>query len=88
MAGKSAPQPLSVKTAEGKEISVVCPICSNNTFMSVRAQSIETGAGFQHLTLGQEVRPEGALGAFVALPVRFQACANCGYILKFLMPRT
>jgi rubredoxin len=88
MAGKSTPLPLLVRTAENKEISVVCPICGKSKFLSVRAETVEAGAGFQHLTLGQEVKPGGALGSFVALPVRFHACANCGYILKFLMPRT
>jgi len=88
MAERSAPQRLTVKTTADEEIAVVCPICRNNTFMAVRAESIETGVGFQHLTLGQEVRPGGSLGAVVGMPVRFHACANCGHILKFLMPKT
>jgi ribosomal protein S27AE len=78
--GRSAPGPLRVKTTADQDVAVVCPICSNSTFMAVRATSIETGTGFQHLTIGQEVKPGGVLGDMVAMPVRFHACARCGYI--------
>lgn len=86
MTQESVPQRLTLKTAAGGDLGVRCPVCSHDLFMSVRASSVEPGMGFQHLILGQEVRA-GELGAFVALPVRFHACANCGHILKFLMSR-
>lgn len=87
MTVETTPQRLTIKTASGGELGVTCPVCSHNFFISVRAKSVEQGVGFQHLIVGQEVR-SGELGAIVALPVRFHACANCGNILKFLMSQT
>jgi len=87
MTEESTPRRLTVKTASSGDINVACPVCSHDRFMSVRAQSVRSGAGFQHLLLGQEILA-GQLGDIVALPVRFHACANCGHILKFLMPRS
>lgn len=87
MTDESTPRPLTVKTASDGEINAACPLCSHKLFISVRAQSLKPGVGFQHLLIGQEVRAGGELGEMVALPVKFHACANCGHILKFLMPR-
>lgn len=86
MSDESTPKRVTVKTALGGDVDLICPVCSHKEFISIRAKSIKPGMGFQHLVLGQEVR-DGQLGAFVALPVRFHACANCGHILKFLMAR-
>lgn len=86
MSEEPIPRRLTVNTTSGGELAVTCPLCSHGLFISVRAQSAKPGVGFQHLLLGQEVH-EGKLGDVVALPVRFHACANCGHILKFLMPR-
>jgi hypothetical protein len=87
MSDESAPQRLTIRTTSGDALAVKCPVCTHELFMSVRAKSLADGIGFQHLILGQEVLHGGKLGEFVALPVRFHACANCGHILKFLMAR-
>jgi hypothetical protein len=81
------PQKFFVRTVAGNEISVNCPICRNDTFLTVRAPASGEGRGFQHVIVGRELLAGDVVaGPAVALPVRFQACSNCGYVLKFLVP--
>lgn len=75
-----------VAGSDGSTIPVHCPICNHNKFVSARPQDDDSGMGFQHVIVGKQFRrnePESA--RTLTLPVRFQSCANCGYILKFLI---
>jgi hypothetical protein len=73
-----------VKTGDGRNIELRCPVCANNLFITSRAPPSKSGAGFQHVIIGRELVSRRA-GPAQSLAVRFQACANCGYIMKFLI---
>ena len=83
---RAAPETVRVKTGDGRHVELKCPICASSTFIAVRAPASEHGIGFQHVIAGREMRG-GRQGAMLTLPVRFWACANCGYTLKFLITK-
>lgn len=75
------PQKFSVPTISGERKSVACPICAHDEFLAV-APDLERQRreGFRHVVMGMYGKDQLA-----ALPVRFQHCANCGFILKFVI---
>jgi hypothetical protein len=75
-----------IKTSDGRQVELKCPICACSTFISVRAPASQEGVGFQHVIAGREMR-HGKQGVMLTLPVRFWACSNCGYVLKFLISK-
>lgn len=75
-----------IKTGDGREVQLTCPICANRTFIAVRSPASEQGVGFQHVIVGREMRM-GRQGQMLTLPVKFWACSNCGYTLKFLITK-
>jgi hypothetical protein len=76
------PRPFAVPTVNspGRK-QVLCPICGHNEFLSF-APDIELAKkeGFRHVVVGVYGTDQLA-----AMPVRFQHCANCGYILNFVI---
>jgi hypothetical protein len=77
------PKKFQIPTVLKGRINVICPICQHDEFLSV-TPDIERAKkeGFQHVIVG--VFGETSLAAQV---VRFQHCANCGYVLNFLIGR-
>lgn len=80
------PDSQSIRTDDGREVELTCPVCAHNQFVRPRAEASTEGAGFQHVVVGREVMVDGS-SKVLMLPVRFLACANCGYIMKFLLPK-
>jgi ribosomal protein L37E len=78
-------KPFQVETVDGREINVKCPICGNDTFSTARPEATTSGVGFQHVITGREFADGKQTGPLMALPIKFQYCANCGYIIKFLL---
>jgi rubrerythrin len=60
---------------------LVCPICGSHEFLAF-APDIERAKaeGFRHVVMGLYGEKE-----LHALPVRFWHCANCGFILNFMI---
>jgi hypothetical protein len=83
---RPAPETVLVKTGDGREVQLTCPICASRKFITVRSPGSEQGIGFQHVIAGREMRL-GRQGPMLTLPVKFWACANCGYTLKFLITK-
>jgi hypothetical protein len=81
MSNTFQPKKFQVPTVHKGRINVVCPICGHDEFLSV-TPDLERAKkeGFQHVIVG--VYGESALAAQV---VRFQHCANCGYVLNFVI---
>jgi hypothetical protein len=75
------PKKFQVPTVLTGRINVVCPICGHDEFLSV-VPDLEWAKreGFRHVIVG--VYGENTLAAQA---VRFQHCANCGYVLKFVI---
>jgi hypothetical protein len=75
------PKKLQVPTVLKGRINVTCPICGHDESLSL-SPDLERAKreGFQHVIVG--VYGESALAAQV---VRFDHCANCGYVLNFLL---
>jgi hypothetical protein len=75
------PHKFSVPTVLKGRIEVRCPICGHDEFLGV-TPDIERAKreGFRHVIMG-------VYGAdqLAALAVRFRHCANCGFILKFVI---
>jgi hypothetical protein len=71
----------TVNTASGREVSLTCPVCGNEEFLSSGPEDEELRKGFRHVIMGVT-----GSDATLFQPVRFFACADCGYILKFLLP--
>jgi RNase P subunit RPR2 len=83
---RPSPTTVRIKTGDGREVQLTCPICTGKTFITVRAPGSEEGIGFQHVIAGREMRM-GRQGPMLTLPVKFWACSNCGYALKFLITK-
>jgi hypothetical protein len=84
---KPEPVPFSVTLEDGTRLQLKCPICGHDKFATAGPPRSEAGHGFQHVIVGQIVPASGekkSLGT-LSLPIRFQFCANCGYILKFMI---
>jgi hypothetical protein len=73
------PKKITVPTVAKDRIAVVCPICRHDEFLT-SAPDMERvqKEGFRNVVMG-------VYGAdrLVAMPIRFQHCANCGFILQF-----
>jgi hypothetical protein len=80
MPTKFQPKKFQVPTALKGRINVTCPICGHDEFLSA-APDLERAKkeGFRHVVVG--LYGESAIAAQV---VRFQHCANCGYVLNFM----
>lgn len=82
MAEPVRPGKFSVPTIKAGRIDVRCPICGDDEFLSPKPGDMERvkREGFKHVIMG-------LFGAdtLVAQPVRFQHCANCGYVLHFVI---
>ena len=75
------PQKFVVPTVSSGRKHVVCPICEHDEFLAVAPDAaMQREQGFKHVVMGLYGRDQMA-----ALPVRFQHCANCGYILNFVI---
>lgn len=75
------PQKFSVPTVLTGRKHVVCPICGHDEFLAVAPDAVaQQEKGFRHVVMGMYGQDQLA-----ALPVRFQHCANCGYILNFVI---
>jgi hypothetical protein len=63
-------------------IEVKCPICGHDEFLSPAPddRDLARREGFTHVIMG-------AFGAdtLAVQPVTFQHCANCGYVLQFVI---
>jgi hypothetical protein len=75
------PKKFKVPTVDKGHIDVRCPICGHDEFLSV-VPDLEWAKreGFRHVIVG--VYGESALAV---QPVRFQHCANCGFVLNFVI---
>jgi hypothetical protein len=81
------PKKFQVPTVLKGRINVICPICGHDEFLTV-TPDLERAKkeGFQHVIVG--VYGESAVASTSALAaqvVRFQHCANCGYVLNFVI---
>lgn len=81
---KPEPRPFVIATSSGEDVAVKCPVCAYDKFITARPKIDEDGIGFRHVIVGQSLSGDQPL-QFLALPVRFKACANCGYVLKFML---
>jgi hypothetical protein len=68
-----------IKALSG-EVDLTCPICAHREFLSSGPVDEVHRRGFRHVIIG--VTNDNNL---MYLPVRFFACANCGYLLKFMI---
>lgn len=75
------PRKLSIPTALTGPVELVCPICKHDEFLTF-APDIERAKkeGFRHVIVGMY-----GLDQLQALAVKFWHCANCGYIMKFVI---
>ena len=75
------PKKFTIPTVNQERITVRCPICGHDEFLSA-VPDVEWAKreGFRHVVMG--VYGEDTLAAQI---VRFQHCANCGYILNFVI---
>jgi hypothetical protein len=83
MADAVQPKKFRVPTVlnKGGRIDVRCPICGHDEFLTAMPDlEWAKREGFRHVVMG--IYGEGTLAAQV---VRFQHCANCGYILNFVI---
>jgi hypothetical protein len=71
-----------IQAASGDRVKVVCPVCRNDKFLT-SGPPPEARAGFRHVVMGLTGRD-----SLSATPVKFQHCANCGYIVQFMISRT
>lgn len=76
------PHKFAVPTILKGTVVVRCPICGHDEFLSAQPQDIELAKekGFRHVIMGMFGNDQLA-----AQPVRFQHCANCGYVLQFVI---
>ncbi len=77
------PRKLKVPTVLTGSRDMRCPVCGHDEFLTF-APDLEKAKleGFRHVIMG--VYGEDQLHA---LPVRFWHCANCGYVLNFIIGR-
>jgi hypothetical protein len=77
------PQKFSVPTVLGGRREVICPICGHNEFLGITPDmELAKREGFRHVIMGVY-----GTDRLAAMSVRFRHCANCGYILKFVIGR-
>jgi hypothetical protein len=75
------PKKFQVPTVLKGRVNVICPICGHDEFLPI-TPDLERAKreGFRHVIVG--LYGESALAVQV---VRFQHCANCGYVLNFVI---
>ena len=76
------PQKWTVPTVLKGRINVQCPICGHDEFLPNVPVDIKRAQreGFRNVVVG--VYGDDGLAA---LPVNFRHCANCGYVLNFVL---
>ncbi len=76
------PKKFKVQTVLKGRIDVVCPVCGHDEFLSAVPEDMEWAKreGFRHVIVG--VYGDSALAVQA---VRFQHCANCGFVLNFVI---
>jgi hypothetical protein len=81
MPNGSRPHPFSVPTIFKGRVNVKCPICGHEEFLTSEPEDMELvkEKGFRHVIVGMFGNDQ-----FATQPVRFQHCANCGYVLQFV----
>jgi hypothetical protein len=79
---KAQPRKFSVRTVKSGPFEIKCPICGHDEFMSPVPEDLDRvkREGFRHVIIA--MYGEDSLAA---QPVKFQHCANCGYILNFIV---
>ena len=82
MSPAAPPRKFSVPTIKSGRLDVKCPICGHDEFLSPVPHDLDRAKreGFRHVIMA-------IFGAdtLAAQPVRFQHCANCGYVLQFVI---
>jgi hypothetical protein len=75
------PKKFTIQTILKGPLEIRCPICGHDEFLSV-VPDLEWAKreGFRHVIVG--VYGEATLAV---QPVRFQHCANCGFVLNFVL---
>ena len=75
------PKKFKVQTIDDGPVEVVCPICGHEEFLTI-VPDLEWAKreGFRNVIVG--VYGDSALAV---QPVRFQHCANCGFVLNFVI---
>jgi uncharacterized Zn finger protein len=76
------PHKFTVPTILKGPVAVRCPICGHDEFLSAEPEDLELAKekGFRHVIVGMFGNEQLA-----AQPVRFQHCANCGYVIQFVI---
>lgn len=76
------PQKFTVQTVLSGRIDVKCPICGHDEFLLNVPVDIDRAQreGFRNVVVG--IYGEDGLAA---LPVNFRHCANCGFVLNFVI---
>jgi hypothetical protein len=84
MPNGARPHKFPVRTILKGTIEARCPICGHDEFMSAAPDNLELAKekGFRHVIVGMFGDDQLA-----AQPVRFQHCANCGYVIQFVIGR-
>jgi len=84
MPNGTQPRKFTVPTILKGRVNVRCPICGHDEFLSAEPEDLELvkEKGFQHVIVGIFGNDQLA-----TQPVRFQHCANCGYVIQFLIGR-
>ena len=81
MADLPASRTFSVPTVRSGRCEVKCPICGSAEFLSTTPDIDRAKReGFRNVIVGMY-----GDAAMAALPVKFQHCANCGYVLQFII---
>lgn len=82
MPNGSRPRKFTVSTIFKGPVDVKCPICGHEEFLSAEPDDMELvkEKGFRHVILGIFGNDQLA-----TQPVRFQHCANCGYVIQFVI---
>jgi hypothetical protein len=82
MPNGARPHKFNVTTVLRGPVEVKCPICGHDEFLSAQPLNMEMAKekGFRHVIMGMFGNDQLA-----AQPVRFQHCANCGYVIQFVI---
>jgi hypothetical protein len=73
------PKKFTIQTVKQRDFGVVCPVCGHDEFLG-SAPDLERvkREGFKNVVVGVYGRDN-----LVAMPIKFQHCANCGFVLQF-----
>lgn len=70
-----------IRTVAGKEVELRCPVCGGVEFVASGPEDEAHRKGFRHVIIGVSGDE-----ATMYQTVRFFCCADCGYIMKFMLP--